>query len=338
MQEKLRIGVVNWDAGLPSDKYMGNFMITALGKPQHANRLPYYAIKKDDDKYEIPIRTQDDYDKELAMAADAGIDFFMYCWYSEGKEKNPQVGEEKLGAVVPHLPWLNTMRKLYQKSPLNKRIKMCAILLGMHAYSKEDILLLVDAMKQDYYEKKDGRPLLFVFGGYRPKFFSQVRELINQEGLNPYIVFMHNGLLSENGDYSEADAVGAYGSGHGAKNFEELTEATEKDNQEKKQFGLPIIPLLSAGWDPTPRIDTPCPWFSYPRQEYSPAPTVDQMEKATLKLFKWIEKTPEANTGYATVFAWNEFEEGGYICPTLKEDGKPCTDILDGLARALKTR
>ncbi len=61
------------------------------------------------------------------------------------------------------------------------------------------------------------------------------------------------------------------------------------------------------------------------------------MEKATLDYFSWIEENKEqANTGYGVVFAWNEFEEGGYLCPTLGADGKPCSDILNGLSKAVK--
>ena len=336
MKEKLRIGTVNWDAGLPEDTYFGYYTLNTLGQPKHAHRLPYYAIKKAEGGYAIPLRTQEQYDKELTMAVNAGIDFFMYCWYPDGA--TPQDIGGKRDFLTQNLPELNRIRKLYQTSPVNNKIKMCAILIALHAYAKEDIRLLVDAMKQDYYEKKDGRPLVFVYGGYLPSFFSAIREIANAEGVNPYIIFMINGKLSENGDYSEADAVSAYTSVHGAKSFEELCVAADDDNEKKKQFGIPVIPLLSAGWNPTPRIDRPSPWVSYTDQSYAPAPTAEQMESATLNFFKWIENNPEANTGYGVIFAWNEFEEGGYLCPTLGADGKPCTEILDGLSRALKQR
>ncbi|MBR2461047.1 MAG: hypothetical protein IKB34_07450 [Clostridia bacterium] len=337
MKKELRIGAINWDAGLPEETYFGHYTLNTLGCERYAHRLPYYAVKKDDGEYSIPQRTQEQYDRELTIAADAGIDFFMYCWYPDGTTPKC-IGDEHYGFLTEHVPELNKMRKLYQTSPINKRIKMCAILIGLHSYAEKDLEELMCAMKEDYYEKKDGRPLVFIFGGYRTEFFSALRNIGVANGVDPYIIFMNNGKTSENGNYSEADAVSAYASGHSTKSFEEFSSATNNDNEKRRQYGIPVIPLLSAGWNPKPRIDRPSPWVTYGDQPYAPAPTSEQMEAAARNFFKWIDNTPEANTGYGVVFAWNEFEEGGYLCPTLSSDGKPCTEILDGLSRALKQR
>ena len=336
MEKKIRLGAVNWDAGLPGNTYFGSYMIKFLGHPEYADRLPYFAKIDKNGNYYIPERTQADYDEELQMAADAGIDFFMYCWYPDGGEE-PEVGHEDLGFLVEHLPYLNTARKLYQQSPWNKRINMCAILIGLHAYSRKDMDKLVDAMGQDYYEKKDGRPLVFIFGGYLPELMRQVREAANKEGLDPYVIFINNGKESEDGDYSQADAVAAYAAFSEATNFEDFCLDVQKDNQRRKAYGIPVIPVHSAGWNPRPRVDRHCPWCTYADIPYAPSPTAEQMEKATLDFYRWIEENEDwANTGYGTIFAWNEFEEGGYICPTLGADGKPNTAVLDGLARAIK--
>ena len=337
MKNKLRIGAVNWDAGLPADTYFGHYTLNTLGNEKYAERLPYYAKKDENGGYSIPMRSREQYDEELAMAADAGIDFFMYCWYPDGEEPR-EIGVEAYDFLAEPVAELNLMRKLYMESPMNKRIKMCAIIITPHAYAKEDFVQLVDAMKQDFYEKKDGRPLVFFFGGYRPEFFAAIKEIAAEEGLDPYIIFLNNGRASENGNYSLADAVSAYACGHGGSCFEDLAAGAEEDNNDRKKFGLPIIPLLSAGWNPSPRIDRPSPWVTYPDHPYAPAPTAKQMEAATLGFMEWIDETPEASTGYGVVFAWNEFEEGGYLCPTLGSDGKPRTEILDGLSRALKKR
>ena len=337
MKKELRVGVVNWDAGLPSDTYFGYYMMNSLGYEKYAYRLPYYTIKNADGKYEFPIRTQEQYDQELKFAADAGIDFFMYCWYPDGATPR-NIGKEHYDFLAEHSPELNKMRKMYQTSPLNKKIKMCAIIIAPHAYPKEDFIELVQAMKQDYYEKKDGRPLVFIYNDYYANCISALREIALSEGLNPFVVFMNDNKPYDNGDYSMADAVSDYSSAHGAENFEELSLASTNDNEVRRTFGLPVIPLLNAGWNPSPRIDRPSPWVKYGIRSYAPAPTKEQMEKATLDFFKWIDNTPEASTGYGVIFAWNEFEEGGYVCPTLGEDGKPRTNILDGLGKALKQR
>jgi len=331
MNRKMKFGVVNWDAGLPSDTYFGHFALHTLGHPEHSHRLPYYAKTDENGNYFIPFRSQSDYDAELLLAADAGIDFFMYCWYPNSVSQENEHEE-----IDRYLPELNRMRKLYQMSPLNKRIKMCAILIALHTYTDADLLDLIHTMQEDYYEKKDGRPLVFIFGGYHPDLIGRVRQTADSVGIEPFVVFLNNGKSSETGDYSAADAVSAYASGHGAETFEEFTKAVETDNERRKQYSLPVIPLISAGWNPQPRIDRPCPWVRYPVCTYAPAPTAAQMEAAVYSCLQWIDNNRDcANTGYGVVFAWNEFEEGGYLCPTLGADGTPKTEILDGFRRAI---
>ena len=199
MYKRPRIGVVNWDAALTDDTYTGKYVIAALTHPNHINRLPYFTKMDENGNYYFADRTQAEYDRELTLAADAGIDFLMDCWYPEGKEPRT-IGTEATPYLTEALADLNRARHLYQSSEVNRRIKMCAILITSHAYSEKDMDLLTDAMLEDYYEKKDGRPLVFFFGGYKPYFFSAIRERAQKKGLNPYIVFMNNGPESENGD------------------------------------------------------------------------------------------------------------------------------------------
>lgn len=333
MEKSIRLGAINWDAGLLRDTYFGGYMIRSLGDPNHAHRLPYYAKIDDHEKYYIPERTFDDYNRELQMAVDGGIDFFLYCWYPDGTEPR-DIGTEANPELAEHFPSLNTMRKLYQQSPLREKIQMCAILITPHAYSRKDLETLISTMQEDYYEKKDGRPLVFLFGGYRLDFIHAIREVAEEAGIDPYIVFMNNGRGSDNGDYTAADAVSTYASCHSAETYEALCAAVTQDNEKRKAYGIPVMPTLSVGWNPEPRIDHPCPWVQYSTNVYAPLPTADQMEKATLDYFRWIEENDEASTGYGVIFAWNEFEEGGYLCPTLGEDGKPHTAVLDGFQQA----
>lgn len=334
MAKNIRIGVINWDAGLTGDTYFGRYMLNSLSNPKHRARLPYYT-KKNTDWY-FPERSDEEYDEELKMAIEAGVDFFAYCWYPDGVGKRV-IGEEAYPEIAEHLPELNRMRKKYQRSPLNKRIKMCAAIVASHAFSEKDFQELFFAMKQDYYEKKEGRPLLLVFGGYLTKFFATVREKARAEGLNPYIIFLDNGEISKTGDYSEADAVSDYASIHEASTFEEHCAKSQADNEKRRSYGIPVVPLFGVGWNPQPRNDRPVPWVEYEGNTYAPAPNGNQTEKAMKDFFAWInENSTYASTGYGMVYAWNEFEEGGYLCPTLSPDGKPNREVLDGFSRAVK--
>lgn len=88
-----------------------------------------------------------------------------------------------------------------------------------------------------------------------------------------------------------------------------------------------MIPAVAMGWDPRPRIDAPVVWYGYPEGEYEELgekEILDQAEAAR----KLLCDNPAASVGHATFFAWNEFEEGGWICPTVAvdENGDPVSD------------
>ena len=124
MKNKLRIGAVNWDAGLPADTYFGHYTLNTLGNEKYAERLPYYATKDENGGYSIPMRSREQYDEELRMAADAGIDFFMYCWYPDGEEPRT-IGTEAYDYLAKPISELNAMRKLYKIGRASCRERVC---------------------------------------------------------------------------------------------------------------------------------------------------------------------------------------------------------------------
>lgn len=335
--KKIRIGAINWDSCLPKETYFGGYTLNTLGNDTYKNRLPYFAKEKDGE-FDFSYRTQEEYDIELRYAIDAGIDFFAYCWYPDTLEE--RTCWKDLGSTLlwEHYPELNLARKLYQTSKLNKEIKMCAILFTQRAYSESDIDDLIDAMKQDYYEKIDGRPVIFTFGGYETGFIDAIKERTLKQNINPYVVFMNNSATIHEGlDYKKADAISAYASCHNGEIYEDVIAGVEENNYKRLESGLKEIPMLSIGWNPMPRVDRPIPWTGYREGPYAPQPNEEQLQKCFDKLFEFIDDNPEKTVdGYAMVYAWNEFEEGGYLCPTLGVDGKPDTAFLDSFAKVRK--
>ena len=90
--------------------------------------------------------------------------------------------------------------------------------------------------------------------------------------------------------------------------------------------------LLSVG-----ELKWPCPWVNYRDLPYAGLPNEAEIEYAFKSLDDFITQNKEqSNTGIALVFAWNEFEEGGYICPTLKEDGTADESLVKAFAKAKK--
>ena len=92
--------------------------------------------------------------------------------------------------------------------------------------------------------------------------------------------------------------------------------------------------MLSMGWNPAPRVDNPSPWVNYRDLPYAGLPNEAEIEYAFKSLDNFItENKEQSNTGCALVFAWNEFEEGGYLCPTLNPDGSMNDTLLKTFAK-----
>lgn len=335
--KKIRIGAINWDACLPKDTYFGRYTLNTLGNDTYKNRLPYFA-KFINGEYNFTYRTQEEYDHELQYAIDAGIDFFAYCWYPDTLVERKFWKDTGSTLLWEHYPELNIARKLFQTSPLNKEIKMCAVLFTGRAYAISDIEDLIYAMKQDYYEKIDGRPVVFTYGGFEVEFIDELKRQTQKHGINPYVVFMNSSAtIHDDIDYHKADAISAYSACFNGESFNDVISGVEEKNYKRLDSGLKEMPHVSIGWNPMPRVDRPIPWTSYHEGPYAPQPNEEQLQKCFDKLFEFIDKNPERTVdGYAMVYAWNEFEEGGYLCPTLGKDGKPDTTFLDTFKKVRK--
>ena len=326
----MRIGAIFWDAALPKETYFGGFTLLTLGNAEFAHRLPFFAVETPDGGCGFPDRTQEEYDREFAFAADAGIDFFACCWYPDSPGERP-IGVEKTPQLTDHLHELNRGRKMFQKSPVNRRMKMCAIVFTSHAYAESDFDALKEAMAADYYEKTDGKPLVIIFGEYDADFSSFLRKKMAEAGFELHLSqIAPTGSESSPDGFAAVDSLTAYASCHGGGRFADLTAATDEDNLRRLSHGLPVMPLLSAGWDPSPRIRRRNTWVAYEDIPYAPAPGKADFEEAFASVSALMEKYPDKLvSSTAMVFAWNEFEEGGYLCPTLGKDGAPDTSLLD---------
>lgn len=163
----IQIGVINWDSALPPDTFFGHYMVRSLSPACYRDRVPYYAdVASNGTSLTFRVRTAADFDRELQYAMDAGIDYFAYVWY----------GEEKLGELgyaptdptyVSDKVWeLSALRKMHADSPLRDRIRLCAI-LSVHPFTDAELHRLAREMQQTYYQQYNGRPLTYLYSGYR---------------------------------------------------------------------------------------------------------------------------------------------------------------------------
>lgn len=318
--KNIRVGVVNWDCSLPPETYFGYYQTRTLSPRKFRSATPYYADIINEDKITYHLRTEEEFDRELEYAIKAGIDYFAYVFYPEhGSRNHISLTYSDCSHRVYEL---NYARRMHMASKLRNRIGMAAI-VGAHPFEDEDVRELTELMAEPYYERIDGRPLLYFFGGIRKELGERIRAASALLGLGePFFVAMYNEDCPEDADYNAVDALSAYGAlKFGISSYGELCDEMMQRNRERLAKGRGVIPLYTVGWDPSPRIDIPSPWVSYDNEPYARRASAEELTAGARMLSEWIRsEARDAFVGHILTFAWNEFEEGGWICPTYNDD------------------
>lgn len=319
--KKLIVGAINWDCSLSEDKFFGYYTSKVLSPKKYRLITPYYADILGENKAINHERTIEEYEREMQYAIDAGIDYFAYCWYGESPKKQDINWQCNL--------WeLSYARKMHLKSRLKNKLKMCAI-IGVGAKEKEytegELKDLAIQMQEDHYQYIEGRPLVYVLNAHKNKLTELVSKACEECGtLNPFFVNMYGGPYAEcKAELARADALSAYGFAIYADNYDEFITGLLEDMDEKFKINSSVIPRFSLGWNPSPRIDNPVPWYGYPVGKYVENVTPEDIRKGAQRFGDWINKnTGSIDLGHILLFAWNEFEEGAHICPTYDKEGK----------------
>lgn len=341
---ELKIGVINWDGCLESNTtYFGGYCAKTLSGEKYKNRVPFYADVTAENQVSFHKRTQEEFDKELEYAIDAGIDYFAYVWYTKRDKFAP---DENVSETARHVHELTYIRQLHMESSLKDKIKMCAI-LSAHPITDEELKDLSETMQKPYYQYVDERPLVYIYTGYNKELISRLRQACKQVGVpDPYVaIFTNNNPAKEGETYREADAVSAYCVPNEDKDCdtkEDFVSYMLDMNDLMLSYSLPVIPMYSVGWNPSPRIDTPVPWYAYANKKYTSASSPEQIKEGAKGLSKHLLKKGVEVKSILS-YAWNEFEEGGFICPTFDSNGniddsrlKAFKDAVDCLRDTLK--
>lgn len=319
------VGAIRWDAwvgdkGAPAFQH-GLWNEAALSDPKFHDRVPFYGCIQEGGKVEARCVTQATLDAEIAYAKGT-LDYWAFLAYPPWASDGP----------------MNTALALYLSSTHKAEVNFCVILNGRQWWDHLDTY--VGYFKEPCYQRVLGnRPLVYLFSvekllrqplGSWPNGRQALARLTAASvaaGLGePYYVIMDfkpeqaaNNLKELN-----AHAISSYclhGDGLGAP-YQALAASTEKKWDAFKATGKPVVPVCMAGWDPRPRIAHPVydKWASHYGKGYwyqmgSPAEVAAHIGQA----LKWNAENPQAaEINTVIVYNWNEFTEGGWLCPTLK--------------------
>jgi hypothetical protein len=204
---------------------------------------------------------------------------------------------------------------------------MCSIFDG-NAINQQSVRDEIGGMlAQGYWQTVlGGRPLMFYFqveGAAMAGDIAAYRELCAELGIPaPYAVAMSGGreMIGEYG----ADALSNYaiGGSGGMKYAWHIFEAWRQWNRDWFDR-VPMVPCWSAGWDARPRYDTPVSWYEPAADSYVADGTPEEIARMLAAALRWCKMNPRRAEANAVIgYAWNEHDEGGWLCPTIRVDGK----------------
>ena len=133
------------------------------------------------------------------------------------------------------------------------------------------------------------------------------------------------------------EAVSAYAIfGTEGETFASLAAKARRQWDSWSDSGMQVVPIVTAGWDPRPRIHTPVPWYQgYAEDGWAQTPTPQELAEHIRDAIEWVrKKSCEPNA--ILIYAWNENDEGGWLLPTLGTGGVPNTERLDALRKVLR--
>ena len=280
-------------------------------------------------------------DREIIAASEHGVDFFTILWYFQ----KPGTKETK------YAPLLNRGLEQFIASPEAKRMKFCIEYCNSPRFSAQDesqwaqcIPVWVEAMKHPSYLRVDGRLVFKVHGVSEflrvnnhdltrcRKRLDTLREAVRVAGLGEMIIGV--GVSAETGPlgtkWPPAQVFDFTGTYMGVPQVEEreqehpyATLAAQARTTLTNRAGDPIpwMPHLAAGWNPRPWTYPNAPphyqrFFTFPTRAEFTAELENLKQSLTKHPTLGLPRKDGTTQKAFTIYAWNEFGEGGIVAPT----------------------
>jgi hypothetical protein len=284
--------------------------------------------------------------KEIDVAADHGIDFFIFDWY--------------YGMRPGEGPFLQRCLEWgYLRAPNNARVKFCCMWanhrpVDRRTFDAASDHLIETCLAHPSHYQIDGRPFFSIYeidtlikglGGveqtraaldaFRSRVAKRTNKTVHLNVIDhqPRLQKDPAGFLKQFG----FDSVTSYVWIHmvpvkfPTMEYEELkSEYLKYADRAAAMYGVPYYPNVTMGWDPTPRMSPGQPHDNrgYPNMGVVVNNTPDKFRQALLDVKERAMKLPPAER-IVTINSWNEWTEGSYIEPDTTSGMKYLEAIRD---------
>ena len=296
-----------------------------------------------------------DVETEIALAANAGIDVFLwdYYWYGGKVTQEESIERGFLKArnrsrMKFALMWCYHERRDQFRPGLGPDRRELMTL----DHTPEEFLGLIDHaiaryFNQPEYWRKDGRLFLSIYwvkhllktwGGDTAKVraaMDEARRRVRAAGLGELHLNAQNlrpnqaALAVEMGfdsltDYNLTASYAPnywkrYTAGERLFGYDEIGAGIEAHWKAMQTAALPYFPNVSTGWDSTPRcrLDVPFPWPKTAHYPYCATLTNNTPDRFEqyLRAAKAHVLADPKKPGVVYINAWNEYTEGAYLLP-----------------------
>lgn len=325
-----RFGDMLWPEGI------GEWEVIKKGTPRfeghYQPKVPLWGYEMDDDPEVM--------EKWIDVAVDHGVNVFIFDWYwydegpfLESSLNNGFLQAENNEKMQFYLMWANhDVRRNYWNV---HKYEDDTSILWEGATDKENFEIIVDRVINQYFIKPnyfriDGKPVFSVFsihnlinsfGGLAETkealdYFRAETEKAGFPGLHIQLIAFGSPSASmiEQIEFLGAGSITKYnwGGPHPEDYIKWGVESLERRNQWDSALSIPYIPNVSIGWDDTPR-------FPQKGKEdvvhYNESP--ESFAAFLQKAKEYCDERPD-QPKLITLFSWNEWVEGGYLLPDMK--------------------
>ena len=267
--------------------------------------------------------TQEIMERQIDLAADHGIDFFVFCWY--WRDSKRAINPEAIEAASQH-----KSMQFYLTAKNKNRLKY-SLLVANHGGSeiegvenwKAAVRYWTKYFKDPQFATVDGKPLVVIFnpGGITNEDMAAMQEEAKKEGFkNGLAIAGCRPSAKQKSGFTHSTNYAVAPNGYtGITEEHKYAEIVKESKQEwTGTEQQPYIPLLTSGWDKRP-WDPPFPdGHGHKAGAYFPDSTPENFKNFLLDAIQWMNEHPKETTKEKVVliYAWNEFGEGGYLAPT----------------------
>lgn len=336
------VGAIRWDAWYTPGSVPTDAVTRALTPQRYHHRLPFFAQVAPDGAVLIDGNDQLVMDREITLAAEAGIDFWAFVAYP------PDSG-------------MSRGLDLYRGSMLERWPRFCMFVelvrWGQAGRLSPMALHHIELMQDPRYMRVlDDRPLYFLgffsnrlvedhWGGIarlRDAVAEFRRRAIDAGAGDPWVVIGAAEALAGAawaGRFG-LDALGAYAiaAPRGAQPYAALAALAERQWAAAAALGWPVVPTAMSGWDRRPRIEAPVPWEAFQRpmvglENHYAAPALGEFggHLRTALDFAAAGARPD-RPATVLIYAWNENDEGGWLIPTWPFDDHRLGEVTTTIA------